>query len=155
MARHQETSNKQKGLQGHGRFIKNTPNTKPIDKLWRMPSGLSAPGKHLWKARGEILVGAKMLTSLDFESFSQLCFTYDTICDLRKTLSKEGYTSKGRTEGSFVKHPAFPMLKSAMADFKWLSEKFGLNPLDRARLNIPVDPNPEDHDRDFLFGDKQ
>jgi P27 family predicted phage terminase small subunit len=155
MARHIEIDNDQKGLQGHGRFVKNTPNTKPIGKLWRMPKGLKTPGKRLWKTNGEILVGAKMLTDLDYESFSQLCFTYDAICFLRETLSEEGYTGKGRTDGSWVKHPAAPLLKSAMADFKWLSEKFGLNPLDRTRLNVPVDPNVDDEDREFLFGKKQ
>jgi P27 family predicted phage terminase small subunit len=155
MARPRLVSDKQKKLQGHGRFVKNVPSTKPIQRLWPIPSGLKAPGKRLWKTVGRILVAAKALTDLDYESFSQLAFTYDSIHDLRKTLANEGWTTAGRTPGSKVKHPAAVLLKSAMADFKWLSEKFGLNPLDRSRLSLPVDSNPEDKTRDFLFGGKK
>lgn len=155
MARPRSVSDAAKKLQGHGRFVKNVPSTKPITRLWPVPPGLKKPGKRLWRTAGRILVGARALTDLDYESFCELCFTRDAIFDLRETLAAEGWTAAGRTPGSKVKHPAAVLLKGSMADFKWLSEKFGLNPLDRGRLSLPVDSNPEDSTRDFLFGGRK
>ena len=155
MARPKLVSDSQKTLQGHSRFIKNVPDTKPITRLWPTPSELKTPGKKLWRTVGRILVSARTLTDLDYHSFFQLCATYDAIVDLRKTLADEGWTTTGRNPGSKVKHPAAVLLKSEMANFKWLSEKFGLNPLDRGRLSLPVDSNPEDKTRDFLFGSRK
>jgi len=37
--------NRQKKLQGHGRFVKSTPDVKPVEKMWPTPDDLGEGGR--------------------------------------------------------------------------------------------------------------
>ena len=145
-------SDSQKTLQGHKRFVKNVPTTKPISKMWNVPPGLGAPGKKLWKTIGPLLVKAKVLTDLDKPMFRFMCERADMLASASKTVKVEGFTVMGH--GDIKKsHPALAAGKSAFNDLIRLMEKFGLSPADRGKIDLPVDANPRDKHRDFLFGD--
>jgi P27 family predicted phage terminase small subunit len=144
----------QKRLQGHSRFVKNSPEVKPINRLWPVPDHLEDHGKKFYHRVGAVLIKARLLTELDRDSFLLLASTLDTIHEATETLQRDGYTVPG-TQGSLKAHPAISLKKNAVADFLTLCSKFGLTPKDRSQLDIPVDPNADDPARAFLFGGKQ
>ena len=152
MARLTEINNSTKRLQGQDRFIKNTPDTKPILKLWRSPGDMTRPAKAFHKGIGNILVKAKVLTELDKFQWFELCYLYGQLVELRKIIRDEGFVLKG--EKKTTRHPAATIQKEVFSHFLKLSEKFGLTPADRAKIDLPVDDNPVDPAREFLFGKK-
>jgi len=144
----------QKKLQGHDRFVKNSPVTKPIARLWPVPAGLGDQGRAFYHRVGRVLVQAKVLTELDRDSFVLLASTLDTIHEATETLKAEGYTIAG-TRGTAKTHPCISLRKNAVSDFLCLIGRFGLTPKDRSQIDLPVDSNPKDPARDFLFGGRK
>jgi P27 family predicted phage terminase small subunit len=151
MARIKEIMNWQKKLQGHKRFVKNTPEVKPITRLWITPKFLNEQGREFWTEAGRVLVKAKGLTELDKQTFSMLAASYGTVAAADEALMREGYTVPGRGE-TVVKHPLVAVRKNAMSEFVTLAQRFGLTPYDRNKIDLPVDSNPQDKARLFLFG---
>ena len=145
-----EIGTKQKALQGHSRFIKNTPDVKPINRMWPTPGDLNEAGKALWEEQGSLLTKARVLTDLDKPTFLLLCRCLDVVTQADATLGEEGLTISNR-DGERA-HPAIKARKDAVADFIRLSEKFGLSPYDRNKLDLRVDSQPDDKMRRFLFG---
>ena len=141
---------RQKQLQGHGRFIKNVPEVKPISKMWPTPADLGTAGKSLWETQGPILVKAKVLTELDEPLFTLLCKSLDFVDLADKTLATEGMTITCR-DGAKA-HPAVKARHDASMNFIHLSGKFGMTPYDRNKLDLRVDSQPDDKMRRFLFG---
>lgn len=144
-----EIGDKQKTLQGHSRFIKNAPDVKPIGKMWATPADLGGAGKALWEEQGSLLARARVLTDLDKPTFHLMCKCLDTVNQADTTLTEEGMTIASR-DGERA-HPAIKARKDAVADFIRLSEKFGLSPYDRNRLDLRIDAEPNDKVRKFLF----
>jgi P27 family predicted phage terminase small subunit len=144
----------QKKLQGHGRFVKATPEIRPVARLWPVPDHLEDHGKKFYHRVGAVLIKARLLTELDRDSFILLASSVDTLHDATETLQRDGYTVPG-TQGSVKAHPAISLKKNAVSDFLTLCSKFGLTPKDRSQIDIPVDPNADDPARAFLFGGKK
>lgn len=151
MARIPEISDARKKLQGHSRFIKNSPTTKPISKLWPSQRDLRESGRAFHKVVGNLLVGAKVLTELDKFQWFELCYLYEQMHELREIIRNDGYIIKGSV--GVKKNPAMQLFNTAFANFQKLSEKFGLTPFDRRKINLPVDKNPDDRLRRFIFGE--
>ena len=153
MARPKSLSNDVLRLQGHDRFIKNTPDTKPIMKLWNAPGDLGRPGKAFHKSVGGILLRAKVFTDLDRHLWFELCYLYEQMLKIRAIISIEGLVV--RSGDKIVRHPITTIQREVFTNFLKLSEKFGLTPLDRNKIDLPVDANPDDPTREFLFGNKR
>jgi P27 family predicted phage terminase small subunit len=151
MARIQSITDKQKVLQGSKRFIKNVPDAKPIDRLWPAPADLKSAGRKFHKKIGNILVKSRVLTELDRYSWFELCYLAHHLSEVGKVLEAEGYVC-GIGERC-KKHPAANVYKDFLSAFSKLCEKFGLSPADRRRIDLPVDKNPKDSVRDFLFNE--
>lgn len=149
MARITEISDEQKKLQGHNRFVKNVPQTAPITKLWHAPRHLSDQANRFYHECGEHLIKAKVLTELDKWAFFDCTFYYDELLKLKETLRKEGGVVYSKT--GVKKHPAITAIKEINNIFIRLLEKFGLTPADRKKINLPVDSEPHDPARDFIF----
>jgi P27 family predicted phage terminase small subunit len=149
MAKITKISDEKKKIQGTDRYIKNVPEAKPITALWKTPAGLSKAAQAFYKETGALLINAKVLTPLDRILFQQLPVLYDHLLKLEALLKKEGFTAGGADY--IKKHPAANARKEIFNDFVRICEKFGLSPYDRNRLNLPVDKEPEDQSRKFLF----
>jgi P27 family predicted phage terminase small subunit len=152
MARITKISDKKKKLQGQNRFIKNSPNTKPITKLWPAQRDLRGPGRAFHKAAGKLLVSARVLTEIDRFQWFELCYLYQQMTELKEIIRKEGYVVTGSV--GVKKNPAMQLYNTAFTNFQKLSEKFGFSPLDRKKIDLPVDSNPDDPVRRFIFGNK-
>jgi len=96
------------------------------------------------------LVRAKVLTDLDRPEFGMMCKWLDAFMDADETIASEGMTVACR-DGAKA-HPAVKARNDASVNFIRLSEKFGLSPYDRNKLDLKVDSEPNDKMRKFLFG---
>jgi P27 family predicted phage terminase small subunit len=149
------TTDEEKRLKGQTRYIKNTPPTKPITRLWAAtsilkdyPNGLKEAARRFYSDIGGQLVKAKVLTNLDRESFIRLAILHGRLCELENRLAKEGETI---TQGDkTTRNPASITYKELFPQYLRLSEKYGLSPYDRRRLDLPTDDNPQDKSRKFL-----
>jgi P27 family predicted phage terminase small subunit len=146
----QHVSNKRKRLQGHDRFIKNTPDTRPIEKLWRTPKSLDKYAKKFHREAGKLLVNAKVLTELDKYAWFELCNLFGHLANTNLILKREGYTIGAGDKAK--KHPAATLYNELFRQFQGSCVKFGLTPADRKKIDLPVDNNPNDPTRKFLFG---
>jgi P27 family predicted phage terminase small subunit len=154
MANIARISDSQKKIQGSSRWIKNTPPTKPIARLWATPADLGEKGKEFYRQVGARLVAAKVLTELDRYPFEELAALYEQLNELRAVLRRDGYVleqvinNQGTTQTK--RHPAQAMYKETLAGFIGLAQRFGLTPYDRRRLDLQIDENPNDKTREFL-----
>jgi P27 family predicted phage terminase small subunit len=146
----QHISNGEKKLRGQNRYIKNIPDTKPISKIWLPPKDLGEAGRKFNLKIGKILVKAKVLAETDKYSWFQLCRLVDHLAKIEIILNTEGYTigSGDKTK----KHPVATLYNELLKQFTSLCAKFGLTPFDKRKINLPVDKNPNDKVREFLFG---
>jgi P27 family predicted phage terminase small subunit len=154
MPRLKTVPDSQKVLQGHSRFVKNVPEIKPIDRMWPVDKSLGKSGQWLWTNIGPLLVRAKMLTDLDRPTWTLLCKSRDIIDTADRTTDQEGFSVVGHG-GIKKSHPALRARQDAVNTYIRLAEKFGLSPVDRNKIDLKVDDNPQDKTRDFLFGGKK
>jgi P27 family predicted phage terminase small subunit len=152
MAKIQSISDSQKKLQGHNRFVKNIPETKPITRLWPAPADLGDYGRQFYTSIGKILVRCKILTDLDKYTWFELCHSVEILMDLRKNLQTEGYCVGFGDK--VKKNPAATIYNEVSKQFWNNAAKFGLSPFDRRKIDLPVDSNPRDKVREFLFGEQ-
>ena len=149
MARISNQTNGLRELKGQHRYIKNIPDTKPIAHLWKLPVNLPKEAMRFYRHNGRILVKANVLTELDKDNFIRLCLVHDRLCTLERTLQTQG-ESIITEKGDIKRHPAATSYKELFPQYMRLSEKFGLTPYDRRRIDLPIDTNPDDKDREFL-----
>jgi P27 family predicted phage terminase small subunit len=156
MARLQTISNVQKKLQGSGssRYIKASPDNKPLNKLWVTPPELKKQARAFYQRIGAALVRGKVLCELDLYSFITLCQVYQQLHDMQTQLDEDGYTVKEiNSQGVVInekRHPALIGHKEALTAFINMAQRFGLTPFDRKRIDLPVDENPNDKTREFF-----
>ena len=139
----------QKRLQGSSRYVKNSPVSKPVAKLWNAPKGMGPKARGYFSSIGRELVKAGVLTQMDRPQFEELCMLYQTVCDLRELLKEDGYVIRD-SNGKPSRHPASVLYRDTLASFINLSQRFGLTPYDRKRIDLPVDKNTKDASREFL-----
>ena len=153
MARPVSIDDAQKRLQGQDRYIKNTPDTKPINRLWPAPDDLDAVSIEFHRRVGKLLVGAKVLTGLDRDAWFEGCRIIGHLSEINKILWHDGYTI-GRDEQK-KKHPVATYYNELLKQFQGFCSRFGLTPADRKKIDMQVDDNANDLARQFLFGNKK
>ncbi len=103
------------------------------------PNMLNEHGQELWDDLGETLIERGVLTSLDYAPFATLCAVYGIAAAAAEHIRRDGeivLDDKGRPK----KHPALSVLRDFAKMFNSTAALFGLNPSDRQRLNISVEP---------------
>jgi P27 family predicted phage terminase small subunit len=135
---HNRKSNKLKALEGGDRAdrLNNPPVYIPVFPS-EPPKHLPEYAKEFWCDVAPGLIRANLLTEADIKSFEVMALTYNTICQAEKCIDEEGLLIDG-ARGGQVKNPAISILNQARQQFRLQCQSFGLDPLSRERLNVPV-----------------
>lgn len=133
----------------------NEPDPEKIIVVPKPPSHLNKWAKKMWKRLAEKIIDAKILTALDLEEFEICCAAYgeyraayeavyrrieDPETGRRRRQTFQEYM-EGRNSQTM---PEYISMKSAWSAFKSYAAEFGLSPVARNRIDIPMDPDEED-----------
>lgn len=105
----------------------------------KMPAWLSPEERKVWKRLAPLLEKRGLLSDMDAMGFAALCTAAATVRLLSEKIGPEGLNvplmrEKARWEKELL---------------CWLKE-FGMTPNSRARLRIPVEPDPNDPSNEFF-----
>lgn len=120
---------------GSGLVSKRKGEPKPPVGVPKCPACLSRQAKKAWREMSKSLESQGLITVVDWMSFACLCQAWAEFEIATRMLDEEGRTIK-TTSGYMQPHPAVSMQRSAWASVKAYSALFGLDPADRARMNI-------------------
>ena len=110
-----------------------TPPPGPVE----MPATLSPPAQPIWARLAPICLAMGTLTTADLGAFA-------TLCELQATLEMACAQKARPTFRPLVKnraHPALKLERETAGALRPYFEKFGLDPIGRARIVLP--PAPE------------
>lgn len=139
-------------LQGtfrNGRNPKNEPDPDKIDMMPKPPSYLNKWAKRAWKELSKKLIDLGVLTIADLTVFEMMCFQYGLYRELddrirmyvtdRSTGKRRRRTYSEYFAGQNSQTiPEYTALKNSVNTFNTLAQKFGLNPVDRNRIDLPA-----------------
>jgi P27 family predicted phage terminase small subunit len=130
--------------------MKNEPQPASSSKVPRAPSGLGKYGLALWKRLAPKLHRSDLLTEVDELGLELLCRAYDVhrrALDLLKPkdgtnasdnpVLDSGLLSLG-SKGQLRRHPAADVALSYLNATKSLMVEFGMTPVSRGRVNLPL-----------------
>ena len=120
-------------------------NPPPKDKMG-CPSTLNKWGKKFWKDHIDTLTNSKILTAADLPSFEMLCQAWGAFKQAEYDIGHDEVTGEKRTmvqyrearEYSRRKMPEMIELGENRTLFSQLSQQFGMTPVARNRIDIPV-----------------
>lgn len=139
-----------KKLQGTYRPDRSPNEAHPAVEVPPMPKGMSAAAKEHWDYYAEMLVGLRLLTVADWGAFTRICTVWGRIRELERSLAKTGYTNV-TAKGYVQQRPEVAMLHKAEVEYRQLTDRFGLNPAARSRVQM-VPEASEDPAAEMLFG---
>lgn len=90
------------------------------------PAHLSAEAKRLWRS---VCAEYDISDAHDMKRLQVVCECWDTICEARKVLKKEGMFYRDRYDNP-RKHPAMAVLETARISFLRAVREMGLDVLD-------------------------
>ncbi|MEN7549305.1 phage terminase small subunit P27 family [Rapidithrix thailandica] len=152
---------KLKELQGTDRPDRKQKDSIQPEKLAEVPkppAWMNNTGKKLYKKLSQLLVDKKILTTFDINELETACHEYGKYLDFEKELKKEGYVydimGTTATGEIFVKckaqRPEVALANKAQENAMKRFKLFGLNPTDRAKLNIIEEEEPEDPFEEYM-----
>ena len=106
----------------------------PLEHLGRLPRWMPARAKKWAKEKFKLFQEHDLVTGFDREGFLQLAMAWYNLEQAHKVIVKEGFYVEGKKKGVVKKHPGLAALKQAEDTFLRLSDRFGMNPLARARI---------------------
>ena len=116
-----------------------------------MPEGLSGPAKAVWEEVAPICLAMGTLTTADVQAFATFCELQATIRAASAEKDREGFTpflvttmvdSAGNEHSNVKQHPAITLERNTAAALRPYYEKFGLEPVGRARISVPKVDKP-------------
>lgn len=110
----------------------------------KMPAFLDAEAKAHWKEVVPLLLKYRLLTELDGSTLGAMCAKYSQAVRAEKVLSTKGEKG-GATfrspNGHICQRPEVKIASDAWKAYYSYAEKFGMTPVARARMRIPL-PKP-------------
>lgn len=116
------------------------------------PDGLSLAARKVWDFVAPVCLFMGTLTTSDVKAFAAYCelqATFDRACQEKDT---EGFTpflmtsitdSAGNEHLKVQEHPAIKLERNTANALRPYYEKFGLEPVGRARIQVPKKPQQE------------
>lgn len=104
-----------------------------------MPATLSQSARRIWETLAPICVGMGTLTVADLGAFAALCelqVTLQCACAQKDSPRFRAVNARGKI------HPALKLERDTAAALRPYYEKFGLDPIGRARIQLPTIPEP-------------
>jgi P27 family predicted phage terminase small subunit len=113
------------------------------------PRHLSAAARAEWDRMIALLSPTKMLMGIDADQLALYVTAYARWVEAEKKLAKAGAVIKTKS-GNFIPNPWWIVAVSAMKQMHVYLAKFGMNPVDRSKVNVQI--IPEDPMASFLEG---
>lgn len=120
--------------------LKGNPGKRPIKEEPQFTPGAPKPPADLageafaeWSRVIPELEKANLIQRVDRAYLVAYCEAWASFCEAREVLQMEGALITGR-DGGLVRNPAAIVMKDAMDMMLKFGAKFGLSPIDRARL---------------------
>lgn len=139
------------------RLLKGNPGKRAINKnepqgnadAVKMPSGLTARGKKVWRKVAPMLQSAGLLTDLDVLALKGLCDAYADYEDYREQVAQSSPIIKAPS-GYPVQNPLISIERKAWEKFMRLMAEFGMTPAARSRIQVEQ-PDDEGDELDALI----
>ena len=103
--------------------------------LLEPPDELPKDGQKLWRELAPQLIRAGVLDRADVNLFEDLCRAWARLKQFGRIVASEGVISMG-SQGQFRTAPWVTAERAAAEEFRQLCARFGLSPVDRARLGL-------------------
>jgi P27 family predicted phage terminase small subunit len=130
--------------------LKGNPGNRPIKEEPQVTMGAPTPPDDLkgeafaeWSRIVPDLNRAGLLAEIDRGYLVAYCEAWASFCEARESLHENGALIAGR-DGGVVRNPAAMVMKDSLDMMLKFGAKFGLSPIDRARLGKVPDRNDED-----------
>lgn len=121
----------------------------------RPPTWLNAEAKKVFKKLVKDFESTGLLVNVDSYALSMFCDAYSDYIRFTAIIVEEGdmleYTNKG-SETNRIPHPLFTKKNHAFVQMDKMMGKFGLSPVDRAKLVVSL--QTEDNEGDNPFSGK-
>lgn len=99
-----------------------------------MPKSLTGDAAALWKQIVPALVRAGRVTPLDVPALQDLCECWARLRACEARIDADGGMVTTSSRGDMVKHPLIPVARGYRESLQKYFQHFGLQPIDRARL---------------------
>lgn len=118
--------------------------TRPAENAPEAPEGLSGEARAEWsRVVPELYARGVYEAALDRAFMVAYCSAWATYVAAMNELATNGLTAEGY-RGQVKKSPAHQIARDAASMMLTFGARFGLNPLDRQRLNMPAPDNGPD-----------
>lgn len=136
--------------------LKGNPGNRPIKEEPKVSMGAPKPPSDLkgeafaeWSRIVPDLDRAGLLAKVDRAYLVGYCEAWAQFCEAREELHANGTLIVGR-DGGLVRNPAAMVMKDSLDMMLKYGAKFGLSPIDRARLGRVPEKNVEDDGPDAV-----
>ncbi len=139
-----------RGNPGQRKVNQNEP--KPPVGAVEMPVRLSPSAALVWQALAPVALAMGTLTTADVDAFATLCELQATFQLAASEKARAGFSlflvttmidSAGNEHQNIKEHPAIRLERNTAAALRPYYEKFGLEPVGRARISVPKDEAPK------------
>ncbi len=141
-----------KVLRGNpGKRKLNEAEPKPPQGVANPPENLSASALTVWAQIGPVATAMGTLSTADVYAFGTLCELIATQRMAAAEKDREGFSAflittvpdpDGETHIKITEHPAIKLERNTAAALRPYYEKFGLEPVGRARISVPKQEAP-------------
>jgi P27 family predicted phage terminase small subunit len=107
----------------------------PSDHAITPPVELSPGAQEVWDRLAPDLIDKRVLTAWDVDMFTVFCDAAATYQECRSLLGSE-YVAPGSIKGTFVKSAYWRVMRDCVETMIRVGGRFGLNPADRARIDV-------------------
>ncbi len=128
------------GNAGH-RPLPKSPKYPPL--MDDCPRGMPREGKRAWQRVTAALEHSTTLQASDYHALVALCESWAVYRAAIRDVLKRGPVVAGARSGDLVRNPSWIIAAQALAIFTGLAARFGLTPVDRAKIEADhFDPKP-------------
>jgi len=109
-----------------------------LERVPDPPARLGRYGRELWIQSCETLVDRQMLSVSDLTGLQIYCHAFDEWCEADDDIRKNGYAAVSGESGYEYQRPSVKRRSEAAKTLREWSSRFGLTPLDRAGVELPI-----------------
>jgi len=130
--------------------LKNEPKPRPIRP--RCPRWLPPEAKRKWRELTPKLERLGVLTELDGEKLATACLHWSLMIEAAKDVKERGILiPSAREDGALVKNPGLQILRDNSAAFCKIAGEFGLDPVNRGRIDVAINSSDEESEFERLL----
>jgi P27 family predicted phage terminase small subunit len=123
----------------------------PVQRLPKVPSGMSEPAQKVWKRVMREFAHTGVLTAVDTDVFRAYCESVVRYEHAAQLLEQSGPLVRGARNGELVKNPLHQIVRDNADLMRALARELGFTPAARTGLHVSEDPREDPLDA-FLRG---